>query len=148
MQKNMVKSLTLWTEFQVRRATARAAEQRRRLESAEQQARTIVQYAGQMTEKGNQWLSNDEGCPAFLMRGAEGFQGTIQVVLATQRNTVENLRDTYDGSLRQVHAAQQDARRIAHVASQQVRRERAHADKAEQKLNDDLSGNQHLRKAR
>lgn len=135
-----LKSLAMWTEFQMQRAALRSAEQKRRLDGAEQQEALIAGYAGQMTAKGNQWLSKDEGCPAYLMGGAQQFQGTIQTVLEAQRITVENLRRTHQNSLHMVQDAQRDARKIAHLTVQQASMAKKAADHDEQKRHDDLIG--------
>jgi hypothetical protein len=139
MTENRWKPLEKLAEQQSLNAARRATEQQRRLAAAVQQQETINAYAKQLGTKANAWVSGDNGCMAFLMRGVEQFHDTIHAVSRSQSVVLENLRDTRDAALQKAVDANVHRRKIAAIADRLDHADRREKQRAERKTEDDMT---------
>ena len=139
MTRNRWKPLEKLAEHQSLLAARRAAEQQRRLSSAVQQQETIDTYARQLGTKVNAWLSDGDGCSAFLMHGVEQFHHTVQAVSLSQSAALKNLRETRDAAMKCAVEADAHRRRITAVADRLDRAGRQAEQRSERKTEDDVT---------
>ena len=108
------------------------------------QQETIDAYARQMGAKANAWLSGNDGCTAFLMRGVERFHDTVQAVSLSQTAVLDNLRETRDAALKSALEADAHRRRIASLADRLDREGRLAEQRSARRAEDDLTASRVL----